>query len=179
MSRVGKQPVALPPGVEVQLAEHRLTVRGPRGLLERKLHPEMRVEIRPDQILVLRPTDGKLHRSLHGLTRSLIQNMVQGVTAGFQKNLELAGVGYRAAKQGDRLVLTVGYSHPVEIAPPEGIAIEVPNPTTVQVKGNDKELVGQLAARIREVRPPEPYKGKGIRYAGEVVRRKVGKTGKK
>lgn len=179
MSRVGRQPVALPQGVEVVLTKQLLTVRGPKGMLERKLHQDMQIEVHPDHIQVQRPTDGKTHRSLHGLTRSLINNMVQGVTVGFKKDLELAGVGYRASKQGDKLVLTVGYSHPVEINPPEGLTIDVPNPTTIQVKGTDKELVGQLAAIIRKVRPPEPYKGKGIRYAGEVIRRKMGKTGKK
>jgi large subunit ribosomal protein L6 len=179
MSRVGKKPISVPKDVDLKLEGATLSVTGPRGQLRRSLSPELTVRIEEDRILVERPNDTKRLRSLHGLTRTLISNMVEGVTKGFSKSLELIGVGYRASKSGRKLVLSVGYSHPVEIAPPEGIEIEVPNPTLVTIRGYDKETVGQLAATIRDVRPPEPYQGKGIRYAGERVRRKAGKTGKK
>jgi len=155
-----------------------IEVKGPKGQLSRELHPEMNVQVLDGSIVVTRPSDEKEHRSLHGLTRALIANMVKGVTEGFSRNLEIVGVGYRAAKQGNKLVLTVGYSHPVEMEPAPGIEIEVPAPTKITVKGIDKELVGQTAANIRDVRRPEPYLGKGIRYEGEKVRRKAGKTGK-
>lgn len=180
MSRIGKKPVLLPDNVKAVVEGNTVRVEGPRGKLEKTFHREMIIEQVDDStILVKRPTDNKLHRSLHGLTRTLLNNMVQGVSAGFQKNLELVGVGYRAAMQGSKLVLTVGYSHPVEIVPPEGITIEVPAATKISVKGIDKETVGAIAANIRAVREPEPYKGKGIKYEGEVIRRKVGKAGAK
>lgn len=179
MSRIGKQPIPVPAGVEVQLDGNNVRVKGPKGQLERELHRDMIIKYEDGRLTVERPSDNKLHRGLHGLTRTLLNNMVVGVTAGFHKNLELVGVGYRASKQGKKLVLAVGYSHPVEIEPEAGIDIEVPVPTKISVKGLDKEKVGALAAVIRAVREPEPYKGKGIRYEGEVVRRKVGKAGGK
>ncbi|MEW6243225.1 MAG: 50S ribosomal protein L6 [Bacillota bacterium] len=179
MSRVGKKPVTVPSGVTVSVEGNLVRVKGPRGELSREIHDGIAVEVWDGQILVTRASDHKGMRSLHGLTRSLIANMIHGVTQGYQKALELVGVGYRASKSGNKLVLSVGYSKPVEIDPPQGIEIDVPNPTYVIVKGNDKESVGQFAAIIRDVRPPEPYLGKGIRYVGERVRRKVGKTGKK
>lgn len=178
MSRIGVMPVPLPAGVEVQLNGNLIKVKGPKGTLERELHPDMIVEMSDDHITVSRPSEKKTHRSLHGLTRTLIGNMVVGVTEGYQKNLDIKGVGYRAAKQGSKLVLTVGYSHPVEIEEPQGIEIAVPQPTRVEVKGIDKEAVGQVAANIRAVRQPEPYLGKGIMYEGERIRRKAGKAGK-
>ncbi|HHT01331.1 MAG TPA: 50S ribosomal protein L6 [Firmicutes bacterium] len=178
MSRVGRLPVAVPAGVEVKLDGHKITVKGPKGVLARELHCDMQVSLEENEITVKRPSDAREHRALHGLTRSLVANMVEGVTSGFQKKLELVGTGYRASMSGDKLVLAVGYSHPVEIVPPDGVEIEVPSPTAIIVKGYDKEKVGQTAAQIRAVREPEPYLGKGIRYAGEIVRRKVGKTGK-
>ena len=178
MSRIGKLPVEIPAGVEVKLSGNTLTVKGPKGELVRELHPEMKIEVQDNAVVVTRPSDKKEHRSLHGLTRTLIANMVEGVTKGYQRNLEIVGVGYRAAKQGNKLVLTVGYSHPVEITPEDGLEIEVPAPTKIQVKGIDKEKVGQLAANIRKVRPPEPYLGKGIRYEGERIIRKAGKAGR-
>jgi len=178
VSRVGKRPVAVPEGVSVQVEGNTVTVTGPKGTLRRDLHPEMSVSAKDGVVQVERPTDSRQHRALHGLTRTLVANMVQGVTAGFRRNLEIVGVGYRASKQGRKLVLAIGYSHPVEIVPPEGVEIEVPNPNAVAVTGADKEKVGQTAANIRAVRPPEPYKGKGIRYEGEAVRRKAGKVGK-
>ncbi len=178
MSRIGKLPVEIPAGVEVKLSGNTLTVKGPKGELVRELHPEMNIEVQDNAVVVTRPSDKKEHRSLHGLTRTLIANMVEGVTKGYQRNLEIVGVGYRAAKQGNKLVLTVGYSHPVEITPEDGLEIEIPAPTKIQVKGIDKEKVGQLAANIRKVRPPEPYLGKGIRYEGERIIRKAGKAGR-
>lgn len=178
MSRIGVQPVPVPAGVEVQLNGNVIKVKGPKGTLERELHPDMVVQLSDGHITVSRPSDKKEHRALHGLTRTLIANMITGVTEGYQKNLEINGVGYRAAKQGSKLVLTVGYSHPVEIVEPEGIEISVPQPTRIEVKGIDKELVGQVAANIRAVRRPEPYLGKGIMYEGERIRRKAGKAGK-
>ncbi|SRR5690554_1774395 len=178
MSRIGRAPIQVPAGVEVKINGNVIEVKGPKGQLSREFHPEMNVELADGSIVVTRPSDEKQHRSLHGLTRTLIANMVKGVTEGFTRNLEIVGVGYRAAKQGSKLVLTVGYSHPVEIEPAPGIEIEVPTPTKISVKGIDKELVGQTAANIRDVRRPEPYLGKGIRYEGERVRRKAGKAGK-
>jgi large subunit ribosomal protein L6 len=178
VSRIGRAPIKIPAGVEVTLNGSLIEVKGPKGQLSRELHPEMNVQVLDGSIVVTRPSDEKEHRSLHGLTRALIANMVKGVTEGFSRNLEIVGVGYRAAKQGNKLVLTVGYSHPVEMEPAPGIEIEVPAPTKITVKGIDKELVGQTAANIRDVRRPEPYLGKGIRYEGEKVRRKAGKTGK-
>ena len=178
MSRIGRMPIPLPDGVEVNQDGKHLSVKGPLGTLERELHSEMKLE-RDDGVLrVVRPTDEPRHRALHGLTRSLVSNMVTGVTTGFTKNLEISGVGYRAQLQGAKLVLALGYSHPVEVDPPAGIEFRVENPTRLAVFGADKELVGQVAAYIRSQRKPEPYKGKGIRYAGEQVLRKAGKTGK-
>jgi len=179
VSRIGRKPIPVPSGVEVKIEGNTVTVKGPKGSLTREFHPDMKIIFDGSQILVERPSDEKNHRSLHGLTRTLINNMIMGVTNGFQKNLELVGVGYRAAKQGRKLVLTVGYSHPVEMEPPEGVEVEVPAQNQVVVKGIDKEVVGNFAANIRAVREPEPYKGKGIKYANEVIRRKAGKTGGK
>ncbi|MBC7343418.1 MAG: 50S ribosomal protein L6 [Clostridia bacterium] len=179
MSRVGKQPIPIPQGVEVDIKGNLVTVKGPKGQLTKELHPEMSISKENGQIRVTRPSDQPRHRALHGLTRSLVANMVHGVSKGYEKGLELVGVGYRAAKQGRKLVLTVGYSHPVEIEPEEGIELEVPAPNKVVVKGIDKERVGAVAANIRAIRPPEPYKGKGIKYENEVIRRKAGKVGTK
>ncbi|WP_332632888.1 50S ribosomal protein L6 [Halalkalibacter flavus] len=178
MSRIGKKPVEVPSGVTITLDGTLLTVKGPKGELKRNLHEDMKINIEENQVTVERPSDNKEHRALHGTTRSLINNMVEGVTKGFERSLELVGVGYRATKSGQKLVLNVGYSHPVEIVPEEGIEVEVPSNTKVTVKGIDKERVGALASNIRSVRLPEPYKGKGIRYEGEYIRRKEGKTGK-
>ncbi len=177
MSRVGKLPIKIPDGVEVKINNNIVMVKGPKGSLEKEMHPSMDILLEDNQVVVKRPSDTKQHKALHGLTRSLIANMVEGVTKGFQKVLEIHGVGYRAAKQGNKLVLNVGYSHPVEIPQPEGIEIEVPQNNKIVIKGIDKEKVGTLAAKIRAVREPEPYKGKGIRYENEYVRRKEGKTG--
>lgn len=179
MSRVGRLPVTIPAGVEVKLEKNLVEVKGPKGKITKEMHPDIELSIEGDKLFVKRPSDEKQHRALHGLTRSLVQNMVDGVTKGFSKSLDLVGVGYRAAKQGKKLVLTIGYSHQVEIEPEEGLEIEVPAANKVVVKGIDKEKVGALAARIRSVREPEPYKGKGIKYEDEVVRRKVGKAGVK
>ena len=178
MSRVGRKPVEIPAGVTVTLNGNTVTVKGPKGELTRTFHSDIEIKVEDNNVVVNRPSDEKLHRSLHGTTRAIIANMVEGVSKGFERNLELIGVGYRAQKQGKKLVLNVGYSHPVEIEPEEGIEIEVPANTKISIKGTDKERVGALAANIRDVRPPEPYKGKGIRYEGEHVRRKEGKTGK-
>jgi len=169
----------LPGAVDVKVVNNKISVKGPKGQLIRDIHPDMVIRKESDRLLVERPTDTKLHCSLHGLTRTLINNMVIGVTNGFEKTLELTGVGYRASKQGNKLVLLMGYSHPVEIVPEEGLEIDVPAPTRVVVKGMDKERVGNLAARIRAVREPEPYKAKGIKYEGEKIRRKAGKAGGK
>ena len=179
MSRIGKMPIAIPAGVTVDIAENnKVTVKGPKGTLERVLPSEMSIAIEGTELVVKRPNDLKRMKALHGLTRSLLNNMVVGVTDGYQKTLEINGTGYRAAKQGNKLVLTLGYSHPVEMIDPEGLEVEVDANTKIIVKGIDKEKVGQYAAEIREKRAPEPYKGKGIKYADEVIRRKVGKTGK-
>ena len=175
MSRIGKQPIPVPSGVNIALDPGRIMVNGPLGELTQQLPIRMKVERQDDSIVVTRPTERGDDRSLHGLTRTLIANMVEGVTKGFEKRLELQGVGYRAALQGADLRLDVGYSHPVVMKAPRGITFEVPVPTQIVVKGVDKQQVGQVAAEVRKVRPPEPYKGKGIRYAGEYVRRKVGK----
>jgi large subunit ribosomal protein L6 len=175
MSRIGKKPIEIPDGVSVEIGDGEVTVKGPKGELHQAVSPAMRIEQTNGTLSVERPTDRGEHRSLHGLTRSLIANMVEGVTDGFEKRLQIQGVGYRARLQGKALELAVGYSHPVSIPAPEGIEFEVPQPTEVVVRGIDKQLVGEVAARIRKQRPPEPYKGKGIRYAGEYVRRKVGK----
>jgi large subunit ribosomal protein L6 len=178
MSRIGRLPIPVPAGVEVTLEGSRITVKGPRGELTRELTPELRV-VREDGLLrVERPSEEKRARELHGLTRTLIANMVTGVTSGYRKGLEITGVGYRAQLVGRKLQLNLGYSHPVEIEPPAGVSFEVESPTRLAVVGIDKELVGHMAARIRATRKPEPYKGKGVRYSGEVVRRKQGKAGK-
>ncbi|WP_413376877.1 50S ribosomal protein L6 [Alkalihalobacillus sp. 1P02AB] len=178
MSRIGNKPVEVPSGVTVTLDGTTFTVKGPKGELTRELHSDMKVNVEEKQITVERPSDKKEHKALHGTTASLIGNMVEGVTKGYERGLELVGVGYRATKSGQKLVLNVGYSHPVEIVPEAGIEIEVPSNTKVIVKGIDKERVGAVASNIRSVRLPEPYKGKGIRYEGEHIRRKEGKTGK-
>src|SRR5581483_1799592 len=182
MSRIGKQPIPLPAGVTISIEPERVTVNGPRGELSERIHRDMTVDRTPldnggedATLTVKRPTDRGEHRALHGLTRSLIANMVEGVTSGYERRLEIQGVGYRARLQGKALELSVGYSHPVSVQAPDGIEFEVPQPTEIVVRGIDKQQVGEIAARIRRVRPPEPYKGKGIRYAGEQVRRKVGK----
>lgn len=175
MSRIGRKPIPVPDGVEVSLAPGHVTVRGPLGTLEQSIPQRISVERVDGELQVKRPTDRGPDRSLHGLTRTLVANMVDGVTKGFSKTLEIQGVGYRASLRGESLELAVGYSHTVVMPPPAGIAFEVPQPTLVIVRGIDKQKVGQVAAEVRSVRPPEPYKGKGIRYSGEFVRRKVGK----
>ncbi len=180
MSRIGRMPIAVPAGVTVDIAENnQVTVKGPKGTLERVLPAEMSITKEGEEIKVARPNDLKKMKSLHGLTRTLINNMIIGVTEGYEKKLEVNGVGYRAAKQGKKLTLSLGYSHPVEMEDPEGIEVTVEGQNIIIVKGIDKEKVGQYAAEIREKRAPEPYKGKGIKYEDEVIRRKVGKTGKK
>lgn len=178
MSRVGKKPIEIPSGVTISFDGNNVTVKGPKGELSRSFNPDIEIKVEDNVINVSRPSDSKEHRALHGTTRALLSNMVEGVSKGYERALELIGVGYRAQKQGTKLVLNVGYSHPVEIEPEQGLEIEVPSNTKVIVKGTNKERVGALAANIRDVRPPEPYKGKGIRYEGEFVRRKEGKTGK-
>jgi large subunit ribosomal protein L6 len=178
MSRIGRLPIPVPAGVDVTLDGRTITVKGPKGTLTRNLPPRIEVEREGDTILVSRPTENKLDKSLHGLTRTLVNNMVVGVTTGYRKGLEIIGVGYRAQKVGNNLQLALGYSHPVEIEPPEGISFELETPLKLSVVGIDKELVGQVAAKVRATRKPEPYKGKGVRYAGEKVRRKAGKAGK-
>ncbi|MEG0998370.1 MAG: 50S ribosomal protein L6 [Clostridiales bacterium] len=179
MSRIGKMPVAVPAGVKITLEDHHITVEGPKGKLERDFHPNMAVKVEDGVLTVERSSESNEDRALHGLTRALINNMVVGVDTGFKKDLELVGVGYRAAKQGNNLVLTVGYSHPVEMTPDEGLNVEVPVPTKISISGADKEMVGAFAANVRKVRPPEPYKGKGIKYADEIIKRKAGKAGVK
>ena len=180
MSRIGRAPITIPAGVEVKVdANNHITVKGPKGTLERDLVPQMKVEVDAGVIHVTRPDDEKVNRSLHGLTRTLIANMVHGVTEGFSKTLEVNGVGYPAAKEGKKLVLNVGYSHQIEVEDTEEVSTEVPNPNTIVVNGIDKQKVGQCAADIRAKRPPEPYKGKGIKYSYEVVRHKEGRTGAK
>jgi len=179
MSRIGKMPIPVPGDVEVTIRGSVVTVKGPKGELSRTFHKDISISLHDNQIVVTRPTDHRLHRSLHGLTRALLANMVQGVHEGFRRELEIHGVGYRAQKEDDKLVLLVGYSHPVQIIPPPGITIDLEKGyRNIVVRGVDKELVGRVAAEIRAVRKPEPYKGKGIRYAGEYVRRKAGKAGK-
>lgn len=180
MSRIGKMPIAIPKGVDVKIDENNfVSVKGPNGTLTKTLHKDMIIKIEDGIITVQRPTEQKLHKSLHGLTRTLVNNMVDGVTKGFEKNLEINGVGYRAQKQGKKLVLTLGYSHPVEMDEPEGITVEVPAPNKITVKGMDKQAVGEFAAKIRGKREPEVYKGKGIKYDYEVIKRKEGKAGGK
>jgi large subunit ribosomal protein L6 len=178
MSRIGRLPIAVPSGVDVTIEGRRVTVKGPKGLLTRELHPDITVSREDDKLVVTRPTEQKTHKQLHGLTRTLVNNMVVGVTDGYRKGLEITGVGYRAVKVGEKLVLSLGYSHQIEIDPPSGISFELENPTRLAVIGIDKELVGEIAAKVRSTRKPEPYKGKGVRYAGEQIRRKAGKAGK-
>ena len=179
MSRIGNKPITVPAGVEVTLDGQKITVKGRKGTLERDIHPNMKVEMDANVITVKRPDDQKENRALHGLTRTLINNMIIGVTEEFTRKLEVNGVGYRAQKQGKKLVLTLGYSHPVEVEEPEGVTFEVPNPNEIIVRGINKEVVGQTATVIRSKRPPEVYRGKGIKYAEETIRRKEGKAGKK
>ena len=178
MSRIGKMPIPVPKGVIVQLEGTKMLVKGPKGTLEQEFRPEVNIKQEEDQIVVTRPAETNMHRSLHGLTRTLISNMVTGVTDGFTRNLEIAGVGYRVAKDGNALVFSLGFSHPVRIEPPQGITFNVETPTRFSVTGIDKQVVGEQAAQIRKLREPEPYKGKGITYQGERVRRKAGKAGK-
>ena len=179
MSRIGNKPITVPNGVEVKIDGHHITVKGPKGTLERDIHKNMTVTMEGNTITVTRPNDEPENKSLHGLTRTLINNMIEGVEKEFTRELQINGVGYRAQKQGNKLVMSLGYSHPVEMDAPAGITFDVPNPNTIIVKGIDKELVGQTAAVVRTKRPPEVYRGKGIKYAEEHIRRKEGKTGKK
>lgn len=179
MSRIGRMPITVPAGVEVKIDANKVTVKGPKGETAKELHPDMIIEMEGNVIHVKRPSEDKMHKSLHGLTRTLIHNMVVGVTQGYEKKLEVKGVGYRVSKDGKNLVMNIGYSHQVIMPEPDGITVEVPDPNSIVVKGIDNQKVGQFAAEIREKRPPEPYKGKGIRYAGEFVRHKEGKTGAK
>jgi large subunit ribosomal protein L6 len=179
MSRIGKKPVAVPKGVAVELQGNTVAVKGPKGELRRTFHPEMQLSLADNQVSVARPSDDKRHKALHGLTRTLVQNMMDGVAKGYSKTLEIQGVGYKAEPKPYGINLIVGFSHPVKYEAPKGIKITVENNTVVRVEGPDKELVGQVAAELRAVRPPEPYKGKGVRYQGEQVRRKAGKTGAK
>lgn len=179
LSRIGRMPISVPAGVEVKIGDGNLvTVKGPKGTLTKELHPEMKITLADGVLTVERPSEEKVHKSLHGLTRTLLNNMVEGVTNGFKKELDVNGVGYRAQKQGKVLVLNVGYSHPVEMPEEDGITVEVPSPNKIIVSGIDKQKVGQFAAVVREKRPPEPYKGKGIKYVDEHIRRKEGKAGK-
>ena len=179
MTRIGKMPITIPKGVKVELNNNKIKVSGERGTSERNIHPDIQVKIEEDKIYVSRPSDSKFHRSLHGLSRSLINNMVEGVFSGFEKILEIQGIGYRAVLEDGKMVIQIGYSHPISIEPPKGIKFEVEKQKIIKVKGIDKQLVGETAAKIRLLRKPEPYKGKGIRYIDEVVKRKVGKTGAK
>lgn len=178
MSRIGNKPITVPAGIDVTIDGQKITVKGPKGTLERTVNDNISIKLENGVIVVARPNDEKENRSLHGLTRTLINNMIEGVSNEFSKQLEINGVGYRATKQGNKIVLTLGYSHPVEMVEPEGITYEVPNPNSIIVKGIDKELVGQMAAEIRSKRPPEVYRGKDIKYVDEHIRRKEGKTGK-
>ena len=179
MSRIGRKPVVIPAGVEVKLDGHTLTVKGPKGTLTRTFHNRMNIAVENNEIIVTRPNDEKQNRALHGLTRSLLHNMIVGVTEGFKKELDVNGVGYRVAKEGNKLVMNLGFSHQVTMEEIPGITIEVPGPNKIVIHGCDKQQVGQFAAEVREKRPPEPYKGKGIKYTDEVIRRKAGKTGAK
>lgn len=179
MSRIGRRPIEVPQGVEVTIDGNHVRVKGPRGVLERNIHPEMVLEREGAEIRVQRPSDAPTHRALHGLSRTLVANMVEGVTSGFKKTLEIVGVGYRAEAKPFGLTLQLGYSHPIDYRAPEGIQLRAVSPTVVEVEGANKEVVGQVAAEIRSLRPPEPYKGKGVKYQGEVIRRKAGKTGGK
>ena len=178
MSRIGRMPIPVPQGVEVSIKDNEVAVKGPKGELSRRFSPDMSIALKDDELIVSRPSDNKVHRSLHGLTRSLLANAVNGVTNGFERNLEIVGVGYRADKEGDKLVLRVGYSHTVEVSPLPGVSLAVEGINRIKVTGIDKESVGEMAAKIRAIRPPDAYKGKGIRYAGESIRLKAGKAGK-
>ena len=178
MSRIGKAPIDIPQGVGVDIKRNKVVVTGPKGELSRSFNADMKIKLDDNILTVSRPSDGRQHRSLHGLTRTLLANMVKGVNQGFEKDLEIVGVGYKAEKAGDKLVLRVGYSHLVEMTPPAGVSVDLEGANRIKVKGIDKQAVGQMAAEIRAVRPPDAYKGKGIRYAGEVVRLKPGKAGK-
>lgn len=179
MSRIGNKPITVPEGVEVKIDGQKVTVKGPKGSLEKEFHKNMKINLEGNVITVVRPDNEPSNRSLHGLTRTLLNNMIEGTTKGFERKLEVNGVGYRASKKGNNLLLNLGYSHPVEMEAPAGITFDVPNPNEIIVKGMDKELVGQTAAVVRTKRPPEVYRGKGIKYAEEVIRRKEGKAGKK
>ncbi|MDD4875780.1 MAG: 50S ribosomal protein L6 [Dehalococcoidales bacterium] len=178
MSRIGRMPIAVPQGVEVNIKENEVIIAGPKGELRRSLNPDMAIVYEDNNLVVTRPSDSKTHRSMHGLTRTLLANMVEGVTNGFEKSLEIVGVGYRAEKSGDKLVIRVGYSHPVEVSPLPGVTLAADGPNRIKVSGINKEVVGEMAAKIRAIRKPDAYKGKGIRYAGETVRLKPGKAGK-
>ncbi len=178
MSRIGKMPIAVPQGVVVSINNGEVAVKGPKGELHRSFNQDMSIKMNDNSLVVERPSDSRMHRSLHGLTRSLLANMVEGVTRGFEKGLEIGGVGYRAEKSGEKLVLRIGFSHLVEVSPLAGVSFDVEGGTRIKVTGIDKETVGQMAARIRAIRPPDAYKGKGIKYAGEIVRHKAGKAGK-
>jgi len=178
MSRVGRMPITVPQGVAVDIKKDGVTVTGPKGELRRRFNPDMSITLNNNSLIVSRPSDSKVHRSLHGLTRSLLANMVEGVTSGFEKNLEIVGVGYRVEKAEDKLVIRVGFSHPVEVSPLPGVSLAVEGANRIKVMGIDREVVGEMAAEIRAIRPPDAYKGKGIRYAGELVHLKAGKAGK-
>lgn len=179
MSRIGRMPIAIPAGVTVDISGNVVTAKGPKGELVKEMHPDMIIEVQGSEIVVSRPSENKMHKSLHGLTRTLVHNMVVGVSEGYKKELDVVGVGYRVAMEGTKLVMNIGYSHQVFVEPVDGITIESPAPNKIIISGLDKQKVGQFAADVRSKRPPEPYKGKGIRYTGEVVRRKEGKTGAK
>ena len=179
MSRIGNKPITVPAGVEIKVEDQKVTVKGPKGTLEKEFHKNMKIDVDGDVVKIVRPDDEPKNRSLHGLTRTLLNNMIQGTLNGFERKLEINGVGYRASKKGNNLLLNLGYSHPVEVEAPQGITFDVPNPNEIIVKGIDKELVGQTAAVVRTKRPPEVYGGKGIKYAEETIRRKEGKAGKK
>ena len=178
MSRVGRMPITVPQGVTVDIKQNEVTVTGPKGELHRRLNPDMPITLDNSTLTVSRPSDSKMHRSSHGLTRSLLANMVEGVTSGFEKNLEIVGSGYRVEQTGDKLVIRIGYSHPVTVSPLPGVSLAIEGATRIKVTGIEKEVVGEMAAKIRAIRPPDAYKGKGIRYAGELVRLKAGKAGK-
>ena len=179
MSRIGRMPIAIPAGVTVEVNGNVVTAKGPKGELTKAMHPDMHIEVNGAEVVVTRPSENKLHKSLHGLTRTLVNNMIIGVNEGYKKELDVNGVGYRVAKEGNKLVMNLGYSHQVIMEEKDGITIEVPGPNKIIINGCDKQLVGQFAAEVREKRPPEPYKGKGIKYVDEVIRRKAGKTGAK
>jgi large subunit ribosomal protein L6 len=176
LSRVGKQPISIPDGIKIELKEDTVVVSGNKGILQEKIHPDMKIHIENNEVRVERPSDNRFHRSLHGLTRTLIQNMVIGLMEGFEKRLEIVGVGYRVEMKNHTLIFQLGFSHPIYFLPPEEVTIELPSATSIIVKGMNKQLVGQVTAKIRSFRPPEPYKGKGIRYVDEYVRRKAGKA---